>query len=496
MDRFLIFDIGAGSGRVIVGILNKNKISFKELYRFDNRPVYVVGEIYWDILRLYSEIKVGIEICTKKYGKVHSLAIDTWGCDFGFIDRNGRLISNPVHYRDRKRHKRAGKLHEILPEKDLFMLSGGPQDKIMGIYQLFSLKYEKAVEYENAYKFLMIPDILNYFLTGEIANEFTNATMSLMCNLNTRQWEKEIITKLGFPENIFSNLTEPGTQLGVISKAVCEEIGTSALPVIIPPTHDTASAVAGIPVKHTSKVWAFGILGTWCMIGIETQEPVINEKVFSSGFGNEGGVQGKNMLLKNITGMWIIQQCREKWSKIAQRNISWKEIDAATIKINKLDMYIDVDDRRFGKVQPDMPSTIIDYCRQTGQNISSTIGEISRCFYESLTLKFRKKLSNLQELIGKKFEVVYLIGGGIQNKLLCQWIADALGISVIAGPSETTSVGNLIFQLKAGGFISSVQEGRKLCENSFDIRLYEPQDTEYWNEKYQKFLRVISKNSN
>jgi rhamnulokinase len=491
VDKFLIFDLGAGSGRAIIGELIDNKISFKEIHRFDNRPVYAAGELYWDILRLYSEVKIGIEICTKQYSDVRSLAIDTWGCDFGFIDKSGRLICNPVNYRDRKRHERAEKLHEILPEKDLFKLSGGPQDRIMGIYQLFSLKYENAVEYENAHKFLMIPDILTYFLTGEAGNEFTNATMTLMCNLNTRKWEKKIISKLGFPEEIFSDLVEPGITIGNISKTVCEELCTKPIPVVIPPTHDTASAVAGIPAIDNNKSWAFIILGTWCIGGVETSAPVINEKVLASGFGNEGGVEGKNMLLNNTTGMWIIQQCREYWIKSAQKDIAWDEINLAASEAQSLDVYIDVDDERFGKVQPDMPGVIAQYCKDTGQKVPSTIGEIARCINESLALKFRYNLTRLQELTGKKLEIIHLVGGGIRNKLLCQNISDALGMPVIAGPTETTSVGNLMFQLKAGGFIRNVQEGRKLCRESFDIREYQPCNIEEWDQKYQRYLKLI-----
>jgi rhamnulokinase len=493
MKRCLIFDLGAGSGRAIVGALDNNRVSFEEIHRFDNRPVSAGGELFWDVLRLFSEIKAGIEISAKKYEDVGSLAIDTWGCDFGIIDRHGRLIGNPVNYRDVKRHERAEHLHELLSEKELFMLSGGPQDKIMGLYQLFSLQYEKAVEYQNAFKLLMIPDILNYFLTGEVVNEFTNATMTLMCNHDTRQWEKKIIQRFGFPESIFSNLTEPGACLGMISKTVCTELGVKAMPVILPPTHDTAAAVAGIPLTESGREWGFGILGTWCVSGIETQRPVINEKVLEAGFGNEGGVEGKNMLLKNITGMWIIQQCREKWGKDAQRVISWDEITAAVNQSGPVDSYIDVDDPSFGNVQPDMPGAIVKCCSKTGQKGLTVMGEIARCFFESLALKFRQNFDTLQALTNQQLKLVHLIGGGVQNRLLCQWIADVLGIPVVAGPTETTSVGNLIFQLKAAGVIGGVKEGRQLCRNSFEIKTYQPENPELWQEKYHKYLNLLKK---
>lgn len=495
MEKFLIFDFGAGSGRAIVGLFKGNSIEFEEIHRFDNRPVFAAGELFWDILRLYSEVKIGIEICLKKHKKISSMSIDTWGCDFGFIDRKGRLICNPVHYRDLKRHERSVELHKIISEEELFMQTGGPQDRIMSIYQLFSLKFEKAVEYENANKFLMIPDILNYFLTGEVSNEFTNATMSIMCDLTKRQWKKEIIKKLEFREDLFSIIREPGFKLGITSKSIFEETGAKDLKVIISPSHDTAAAVAGIPIRDNFKTPAFGILGTWCMSGLETEAPIINKQVFESGFGNEGGVEGKNMLLKNITGLWIIQQCRERWEKEKQKEISWKEIDENIFAVPKSDSYIDVDESCFGKMQSDMPEIIRNYCKKSNQAVPQTSGEIARCFYESLAMKFKYNFDILMELTKKKVEVINLIGGGVNNKLLCQWISNVLNIPVFAGPSETTSVGNMIFQLKAEGLINNVNEGRKLCRNSFDIKAYEPQDNYYWNDKYDKYLKIVRQKS-
>jgi len=490
MEKFLIFDIGAGSGRAIVGSFEDSRIEFEEIHRFDNRPVFAAGELFWDILRLYSEVKIGIEICMKKHKEINSMAIDTWGCDFGLIDKNGRLICNPVHYRDLKRHERSVQMHKIITEEELFMATGGPQDRIMSIYQLFSLKSEKAVEYENAHKFLMIPDILNYLLTGEVSNEFTNATMSIMVDLNKRQWEKGVIRKLELREDLFGTISEPGFMLGMTGKSILEETGAKDLKVIISPSHDTASAVAGIPIADNFETPAFGILGTWCMSGLETQNPVINKQVFEAGFGNEGGVEGKNMLLKNITGLWVIQQCREKWMRENQKEISWKEIDAYVFASSESDSYIDVDESCFGKVQPDMSETIRDYCKKTNQSVPETIGEISRCFYESLAMKFKYNFDVLKDLTKKDIEIIHLIGGGVNNKLLCQWIANVLNVPVLAGPSETTSVGNMIFQLKADGLINNVSEGRKLCMNSFDIKSYEPKDIIYWSDKYSKYLKI------
>lgn len=488
--NYLVFDLGASNGRALIGQYDGSKFSFIEVHRFDNGAISVNNELFWDPLYLFSEIKEGIRKAKAKFDNIVSMAIDTWGCDFGLVDKDGRLINNPANYRDANRHIHSEYLHKQLSEKELFELSGGPTDRIMGIYQLYSLKYRNTTEYKNAYKLLMMPDLFNYYLTGKMANEFTNATMTLLCDQYNRKWEDKILKQFGFDEDIFIPLVEAGTRLGNIQESVCEEIGIDTIPVIIPATHDTASAVSGIPIKGNKK-WAFISLGTWCISGIETNKPIINDKVLNAGFGNEGGVEGKNMLLKNITGLWIIQKCRERWMKDENQNIEWQNIDKEALSCDICDSYIDVDDERFGQSQSNMPRVISNYCKETGQEVPTTKGEITKVIYQSLVMKFRKNIEHIEQMTGEKIEKLHLVGGGTKSKLLCQWTANCIGLPIVAGPTETTSVGNFLFQLKADGQIKDIAEGRELCYNSYDTVDYVPKNQETWNKKYKKYISII-----
>lgn len=493
--RFLIFDLGASSGRSIVATVSDNRFELAETYRFDNGPVLAIDTLYWDALWLFSEVKQGLLASLGKFGSVESLAVDTWGCDFALLDGHGRLIGNPVTYRDVKRHERGAELHRIMPEEELFSLAAAPLDRIMSIYQLFSFQYDGAVEYERGKHFLMIPDLLNYMLTGEMANEFTNATMSLMVDQQNRVWETRIFDRFGFDPTWFGELLEAGTTLGSLQRSVSDDLGLEPVKVVVPATHDTASAVAGIPVSGDIKpgAWAFISMGTWCICGVETATPVISEEARLAGFGNEGCAEGKNMLARNLVGLWIIQECRARWQKDMQREVSWSEIVGEAAKTMPFRAYIDVDDARFEMVQADMPGTVQDFCRETKQPMPESIGEIARCVYESLAMKFRSKLLSLEHLTGVPIEVLHLVGGGIQNKLLCEWTANAVGVPVVAGPAETTSVGNLIFQMKNAGVVSSVTEGREMCRRSFHLDHYEPAGSDEWQNEFVRYLDVIGK---
>lgn len=491
-DNYLIFDLGASNGRAVVGQFFGDRFEFDIIHRFDNRPVSANhGEYFWDVLRLLSEIKLGIQKSQKKYGSCKSMAIDTWGCDFGMLDQQGRLLGNPNTYRDPKRYDYSAQLHEILPEAELFQLSGGPSTRIMGMYQLYALMREKATEYREAHTLLMMPDLFNYFLTGEMANEFTNATMTLMANQKTRQWEPAIFEKLGLRNDFLLPLVEPGYKLGKLSPAVCRELGVEAIPVIVTATHDTASAVAGIPVTDNARKWGFISLGTWCIAGLETDKPILDPRVVDINCGNEGGVSGKNMLLRNITGLWILQQSRNKWNKEQGEEIDWDYIDMLAEKAKTQNSIIDVDDSRFGEYQEDMPGVVAEFCRQTGQDVPETIGETTQCILKSLVLKFKASFSDMSTVTEGEFELLHLVGGGTKNKLLCRWTAEAMGIPVIAGPTETTSVGNLIFQLIADGKISNVSEGRQLCKNSYAMDEYAPANSSVWDSAYQHY-KVIT----
>ena len=463
----------------------------EEVHRFENKPIYAAGTLYWDILRLYAEIKNGIQSAVRKYKNIISLGVDTWAGDFSFIDRDGKLISNPVHYRDRKRNSITNEFYKIIPKKELYNLTGALLLSTVSVFHFYSLKIQNATELLNAYKFLMIPDIFNYFLTGKVTNEFTNSTTTAIYNQKEKKWENKILQKLGISKDIFAEMIMPGYKVGNISNDICKELEIKTIPVIAPATHDTASAVAGIPIKNENKNWAFISMGTWCVVGKEIKSLIINEKAMKVGYVNEGGAEGSNIFFKNITGLWIIQQCREKWVIDKRDNISWNEIANMSYAVKPFKSFVNVDDPIFSQAQMSMPKIVQEYCKRKDQNIPESIGEISRCIYESLVLRFRFNLHLLEQLTGKKIELLYLIGGGTKNMMLCRWIANATGIPVIIGFSEAAVVGNFLMQLKGTGEIRTLDEGRNILTDSSELIYYEPKDIERWDEEYNRYLKIL-----
>jgi len=488
---FLVFDFGASNGRAIVGNYNGNKIEMDVTHRFDNIPVFATGTLYWDILRLYNELKNGIQLSLSKYKNILSLGIDAWGADFGLLDKSGKLIANPVHYRDEQRAKDSESLLKIIPANELFNYTGSLISPLFDLFNMYSLKINGATEIRNARTFLSISDIFNYFLTGNTFNEITRFTTSILYDQKAGKLSDVIFDKLNLSEDIFPPLLKPGEKIGKIAENICSECNIRPVEVVVPVTHDTASAVAGIPVTDKNSEWAFLSMGTWCCLGKETEKPIINDKIFEPAFSNEAGAGNTNMLVKNYTGLWVIQQCREKWIKEKNEDIAWKDIDRLYPTAKPFRAFIDIDDPAFGRPQPDMPKTIRDYCRKTNQEVPSDIGEISRCIYESIVLKFRYYILILEKLTGKKIELLHIVGGGIKNKLICKWMADATGKPLKAGPTETTSMGNLIMQLKAAGEINNLEEGRQISQNSSEIEYLAPEDIQSWDVAYERYLKLI-----
>ena len=497
MDHYIIVDLGASNGRVIVANYENETFAFDVVHRFPNVPVISnEGELFWDILRIFTDIKDGIRIAARKYdNKIKSLAIDTFGCDFGFLDDKGRLMGNPLHYRFEKQWELSGEMHEILTEEEFFRLSQGPTNRIMGIYKLYALMRQDAFEYRYGAHLLMIPDLLNYFLTGKISNEFTNATMTQLTSQIKRDWEPEITEKLGLRNEFLGPISEPGTYLGPIKPSVCEELEIEPIDVIIPATHDTASAVAGIPVKYPEKNWGFISLGTWALSGLERNEPCLDPAIVPLEFGNEGGTYGKSMLLKNLNGMWIIQQCRNYWNKenTAGKELSWDDIVVLAREAKPQKAVIDIQLPVFNGMPANMPLEIQNYCRQTGQEVPETVGEIAECVYKSLALEVRASFDAVMKVLGEKLEVLQIAGGGTQNHLLCQWISNAAGLPAVCGPTETTAVGNLLFQLKVAGEVATLEEGRMIAAKAEDVYEVTPEAEEagYWEEQYKHFISVV-----
>ncbi len=490
--NYIIFDFGASNGRAAVANFDGSGFDMEVTHRFENRPVFAGGTLYWDILRLFSELKISIQRSIKKYSDIRSMGIDTWGADFGLLDGNGKLLSNPINYRDEQSARDAESLHEIIPQRELFELTGAWTNPIFDLFQLYSLKKNNSTAIHNAKTYLSIGDLFNYFLTGNTSNEFTRFTTSVLYNQKAKKIEESIFEKLGFSRDIFPGFIYPGQIVGDISDEVAKEFGIKPFPVVAPSTHDTASAVAGIPVTNNKVKWAFTSLGTWACMGVENREVLISDEIYDSVFSNEAGVEDTNIFVKNINGMWVIQQCRNSWLK--NEELSWVEIVDLSKQAASFSSFIDVDQPQFTAPQIYMPGVIIQYCNDTGQRKPDSIGEIARCVYESLALKFRYYLEILEKFSGQRFEIFHIVGGGTQNRLLCQWIADTTGKNIIAGPAETTSVGNLLMQLKADGEINSVEEGRNISLASSEVLRYSPENTEEWNAAYERFIEIIDKN--
>ncbi len=492
--NYLLFDFGASNGRAIIAQFDGKKFTLEVIHRFDNIEVLASGTRYWDILHLYNELLKGIKIAVNKYKDIRSMGIDTWGADCCFLDKNGRLVSNPVSYRDEKRYIDADKVFEIMPKRQLFELTYGPVAPENDLFHLYSLKLRNALEISVGKKFLSMADTLNYLLTGKITNEFTRMTMSILFNQRKGVLEKKILNKMGFPIEWFPRMVQPGDSIGNLSKEVTAELEIDPIEVVVPATHDTASAIAGIPVT-VDKNWAFISTGTWAVMGQRTEEQMVSDEIMEAGFANEGGVGVPNIFMTEMVGLWIIQQCRDRWIKDDGKDISWDEIIKAASGAKPFKAFIDISAEEFARLQPNMPELIELHCKTKGQDVPRGMGEISRCVFESLAVRFKYNFSIMEKITGQKNEILYMVGGGVQNKLLCQWTSDATGMPVTAGPVEATSVGNLLMQLKGTGEIKNLVEGRLIAANSSEIVNYEPVNQKDWDCAYERYLSICNDKS-
>lgn len=490
--NFLAVDYGASNGRAIIGEFDGKKLQLIETHRFENQPVYLTGTLYWDILRLFHELKVGIIKTLKKYNQIESIGIDTWGCDFGLLDEKCNLISNPAHYRDKRTLGLMETVRKIISDKELYEKTQAQIIEINTIYQLYSITKNNLSLLNNSRYLLFMGDLFNYFLTGEKICEYSNATLSQLYNQRDKKWEKSLISLLGIPEQIFIETTDPGNIIGLLKKDLCEEMRCNPIKIALS-CYDTTSEITAIPVSKNdiNRNWCYLNCETWGMVGIISKYPIVTDEGFNLRFGNEGGFNEKYHYLKNVTALWIIQQCRRKWFEDEAAELGWDEIMHAAQTSPDNNIFIDVDDKVFEREIFDMPSCIKKYCKDTGQNIPEMIGGISRVFYESLALKYAHNIKCLEKITGKKIEIVNLVGGGSKDRLICQYIANAAELNVIAGPAETTTAGNIIVQMYANNEIKDINEGRQLILESVKLKTYEPKEIDKWHEKFGKYKKIL-----
>ena len=483
--KVLAFDFGASSGRAIVAIYENGKVTMEEVHRFSNDPVMVGGTFYWDILRLFHEIKQGISKCVAAGHKdIESIGIDTWGVDFGLLDKDGRLLENPVNYRDKRTVGVKEKAFEVCGKENMYKAAGLQFNDFNTIFQLYSLKLQRPELLERAETLLFIPDLLAYFLTGEKSVEYTIASTSELLDAKKRDYDFGMLEKLGIKKEIMPKIVKPGTVKGKLSAEIAEELGIDRIDVIASASHDTASAVAAAPIKKDESS-CFISCGTWSLLGAELDEPIINDVSFAEDFTNEGGVENTIRFLKNISGLWLMQETRRQWIREG-KDISFKDIDKMLETEKSADVYIDPTRSEF--VAPgNMPKRIDDFLIRTNQKTPESKGQTALCILESLALTYRYYIEALEKILGRKIDVIHIIGGGVKDVNLCKFTANATGKKVTAGPVEATAIGNISVQLIAKGAIKDIESARKQIS---DVKEYLPEDAGIWAEKYAKFLKI------
>ncbi|MFD1955070.1 rhamnulokinase family protein [Paenibacillus thailandensis] len=482
----LAYDLGASSGRAVLGRLKDNRMEVEEIHRFPNDPVKIGERLHWDLLRLFHEMKQGLLKARLAGETPASLGIDTWAVDFGLLGRTGELLGNPYHYRD---WHTEGEMERVLAEltpEYLFGRTGIQFLTFNTIFQLTAMKRAGNPVLEQADKFLMIPDLLRYYLTGEAFNEFSNATTTQLYNPLLGGWDAELLGKLGLPASMFGTVVDPGTPAGQLRSSIGTELGVPSIPVVAVAEHDTGSAVAAVPALDRS--FAYLSCGTWSLMGTEVDKPVINELAQKLNFTNEGGVGKTYRLLKNIMGLWILQEAKRELDRAGQE-YSFPQLVKLAEDAPPFAALIDPDDVLFLHAG-DMVSRIRQYCRRTGQQPPEGVGAVVRCILESLALKYRYVFELTEQLSGQSFGGLHMVGGGIQNALLCQWSANAIGKPVWAGPTEGSAIGNLAVQWIASGELASIGEARRVIRDSFPVTVYEPQDGPAWEEAYGRFRRL------
>ena len=484
VKKYIAVDLGAESGRVMLGSVSAEKLALEEIHRFGNGPVEENSSLRWDFNKLLSEIKTGIGKAAKTAGaQVWGIGIDSWGVDFGLLDADGELIENPYHYRDSQTNGMMDKAFKLMSKREIYENTGVQFMQLNSLYQLLAMRINNSVALAKAANLVFIADLFSYFLCGRIFGEYSLASTSQFMNMRTSQWSREILDKLSLPIEIMPKIIQPGSVVGQLTSEIGKKLDCGPIPIIAIGSHDTASAVAAVPAAGDTN-WAYLSSGTWSLMGVEVPKAIINDKTFKYEFTNEGGVENTIRLLKNIMGLWLTQECRRQWQREGS-DLSYAEMTAMAEKAKPFARHIDVDYSGF-LAPGDMPKRINDYLKKTGQKPISDKGQMTRTILENLALKYRTIMEAVEDVAGHKIDVLHIVGGGIQNELLCQFTANALGKKVITGPIEATASGNILMQAIATGQIQSHAEARQIVRNSFELKEYEPQDTSLWQKQYEK----------
>jgi rhamnulokinase len=486
-QKILAFDLGAESGRALVGRFDGSRLELDVVHRFATGGVHTLDTLHWDVLGLWREMLDGCRKAAADFGPLASLGVDTWGVDVAFLGRDGQLLGNPRHYRDPHTENIMEAAFARTPRAEIFRQTGIQFMRFNTLFQLLAFQRDRSPLLENARSMLFIPDLFHYWFTGVKVNEYTDASTSQMIDPHARTWARDLVRSFQLPENILGTLVPPGTLLGPVHSSLVSQMGLPAIPVIAPATHDTAAAVAAVPARGDS--WAYISSGTWSLVGAETRQPCTDAKALAANVTNEGGVDGTIRLLKNVMGLWLVQECRRAWIRQGT-DYSYETLMHLAQAAPPFVSLIDPDDAGF-ILPTSMPQAIVDYCKKKNQTAPSEPGPTIRCALESLAMKYRWVLEKLEGLIGRKLAVIHVVGGGSQNTLLCQLTADCCNRPVIAGPVEATAVGNVLTQAMGLKLLSNLAEAREVVRRSFAPQSFDPHNPQAWQEPYQRFLQYL-----
>ena len=486
--HFFAVDLGATSGRTIIGTIENGKMSLEELTRFDNNLIETGGHFYWDIFALYNEVINGLRLVAKRQIEIQSIGIDTWGVDFVCVGSDGAILRNPLAYRD---PHTVGKMEEYFEKKvardEVYNITGIQFMNFNSLFQLYAMDEAGNTALRNADKVLFVPDALSYMLTGNAVCEYTIASTSQMLDPRTKDLDSRLVESVGLKRGQFGEMVNPATVIGTITEEVQKITGLGAVPVIAVAGHDTGSAVAAVPAANEK--FAYLSSGTWSLMGIETQDAIINARSFDLNFTNEGGIEGTTRFLKNICGMWIYERCRKEWKDA--EGLGHAELQSAAMECEPFRSLINPDDPIFAN-PASMVDAITTYCEKTNQPIPQGYAQTCRCIFDSLALRYRQVFAWLKEFADFDINVLHIIGGGSKNEYLDQFTANSCGVTVLAGPQEGTAIGNIMLQAKAAGMVGDIWEMRRIIADSLELKRFEPQDKEIWDAAYEKYLDIVN----